>query len=159
MYFKQDSNGLFVGYHFEGGENYEEAGSVRLSLETLDNNRVLFMGDSPEGGWRDTEFTPDGRLYEIHFKQVKIHPPFKSFDEYINLTDLSMKYGSAGHRIRKGSKLDKLVKEGYRVFCMMDNDRDETHEGFLALPKESVVSIVDITHEIDIRPLFERINT
>ena len=41
--FKQLENGLYVGYHAEGSETFELAGSVKLSMETLHDDRPLFL--------------------------------------------------------------------------------------------------------------------
>lgn len=148
MHFKQTDQGHLVGYHWEGCETFQLAGAVRLSMESLDNARPLFVAHVPDGGWES------GRLYEITFKPLK---KFEAADaaEFDQLLHHSDRGGWAASPL-----LIDLAAQGHRLFCLNDAPKWDA-EAFIWQPKEAVISIRDITVDYTvpgITKLFKAIN-
>ncbi len=144
-------------YHFEGGLNFEEGGNRRLSLDSLDNERLLFLSRDIDS-WQS--FIEDQRLYRVTIKPVKEYPIISEWDKYFNLSTFSTIHGIKKHTVGKNTELASYVDEGYRLFELDKfNDKNELPELFLVKPKESVLSIEDITTQFFILPLIAEINS
>lgn len=136
-FFEQTPDGKLVGYHCEGGETFENGGSVALTMKTLDNNRPLFLGRNTD------EWVPKHlnlkkfRLYKIIFEQPSKVMTFKSFEEYQSL----LEWNPRDKRYMWSEELEKLFDQGYRLFVLDKNDADELTEAFLVCPKDYVKSI------------------
>lgn len=137
MYFRKNARGNYVGYHHQGGENFSESGGIHLSMDTLDNERPLFMANEANTEWNGWEVEPDGTLYEIEFgSDVKIWHT-DNLKAYWDLTLFT--YRSEFKQHRYSPMLEKLMAEGYRVFlCIPQN---ESSEGFLVYPKQHVIGM------------------
>lgn len=143
-------DGCYVGYHWEGGENFEEAGGVRLSMDSLDNNRPLFLSNSHMSDWDPGIYEPDALLYQIVFKIPPTHPMFTDIDEYMDLTCVKAGF----HVVTKKQK--RLAGEGYRFFIVGGNPKCHSEEAMLIRPRDWVVSITNITMFVKSMPWIEQ---
>lgn len=130
----------FVAYHWEGCETFELGGATPLSMESLDNNRFLFLTNNPNN-WKSE------RLYEVQLRKVKTY--VAPSQEAYNLFGVSesklfgvseSKYATEYHWT---PRLCMLVENGFRFF-VYEPTNGEMPEGFLVYPKESVVSIARV---------------
>lgn len=138
--FEKDKDGNYIGYHCEGGETFELAGGTRLTLNTLDNDRILFISNTPEAGWQHE----DARVLKIVFKVNKEYPTDKNFRSksdygYINLAAFT-ENTKTRFFIMENSILDNLTKQGYNLFTL-DDPIEQLPEGFITHPKQHVISI------------------
>lgn len=147
MQFEKDDQGNYIGYHWEGGETFEIAGSVNLTLDTLSNDRALFVSNTPGAGWGDVQ----SRLLKVVFRVNKPYPVFTDFrDEsptaYPNLLMFEDGDGVntlARHYIQEGSHLAGLVEQGFNLY-MLDDPKEDLPEAFITEPKRWVISIEEI---------------
>lgn len=139
-YFDFDNTGKLLGYHCEGGETFEYGGSVPLTMETLDDGRLLFMGNNVD------EWVPhhlnlgDYKLYKITFDKPPKTKVFRDFNEYHEL----FSWNDKTNRYDIQPKLQALIDTGYRLFVLDRNTQDELTESFLINPKQYVRSIEEI---------------
>lgn len=135
--FEQDEQGLHIAYHAEGGDTFELAGSIPLSVETLDDNRPLFVSNNNED-WISSHL-PEGtiRLYKIRFTLPK-QKIFKTYREY---QEVNPGWNEEDRVYVYSKKLEKLLKEGYRMFSVGENERYEIPESFIINPTQYVKSI------------------
>lgn len=148
MHFKQTEQGYWIGYHWEGCETFQLAGAIRLSMESLDNARPLFIMHLPDSGW------VSGRLYEITFRPLKKYQAMDR-EEFDCLLDYSDAEGWS-----PTDTLLELEGKGHRLMWMATDDRRDT-EAFIWQPKDAVVAIRDITVDFTvpgITKLFTAIN-
>lgn len=147
MRFEKDETGNYIGYHVEGCETFIGAGAVPLTMDTLDDNRLLFVSNNPNSWVSKSE-----RVIKITFKVNKEYPLFTNFrdqspDSYINLHEFSDQDLEKGilsrHYVGKDSTLEKLVGEGYNLF-MLDDPKEDLPEAYITNPKRWVVSMEDL---------------
>lgn len=147
MQFEKDDQGNYIGYHWEGGETFEIAGGVNLTLDTLSNERALFVSNTPGAGWGDVQ----SRLLKVVFRVNKPHPLFTDFrDEsptaYTSLLafeDGDGKTTFARHYVKEGSHLSGLTEQGFNLF-MLDDPKEDLPEAFITEPKRWVISIEEV---------------
>lgn len=138
--FDKTPEGLVVGFHCEGGETFEYSGTGKLTLDTLDNNRPLFLSHD-QHQWVPYHLDlKDYRQYKIIFEQPAKVMTYSSFNEYQNLYG----WNSKDNRYVWSEELEKLFDQGYRLFVLGKNDKDELTEAFLICPKEYVKSIEEV---------------
>lgn len=138
--FEKDEVGNYIGYHCEGGETFELSGGINLTLDTLDDNRILFISNTPYAGWQH-----DGaRILKVVFKVNKEYPTDIDFRNksdwgYTNLSSFT-ENDKTRHFVMEGSILEDLTKQGYNLFTL-DDPIEQLPEGFITNPKQHVVSI------------------
>jgi len=138
--FEKDSNGNYIGYHCEGGETFELSGGVKLTLDTLEDDRLLFISNTPNAGWQHD----DARILKVVFKVNKEYPTdtdfrSKSDCSYTNLSAFT-EGDKTRHFVMEDSILDSLTKQGYNLFTL-DDPTEQLPEGFITNPKQHVISI------------------
>lgn len=146
MQFERDDQGNYIGYHWEGGETFELAGANKLSLENLDNDRLLFVANTTDSDWGDKH----SRLLKVVF-QAKPYPLFTDFrdnspNSFNGLTTFNDGDGVttfARHRVRTDGSLPDLIQDGYNLF-MLDDPKEELPEAFITEPKRWVISIEEV---------------
>lgn len=147
MQFEKDELGNYIGYHWEGGETFEFAGAVNLSMDTLNNDRALFISNTPGAGWGDAH----SRLLKVVFSVNKPYPTFtylrdKSVNAYhilLGFKDGDGKTTLTRHYIREGSHLAGLVRQGFNLF-MLDDPKEDLPEAFITEPKKWVIAIEEM---------------
>lgn len=139
--FKQLPNGLYVGYHAEGGETFDLSGNVPLTMETLHDDRPLFLSYSKDHWF--AEHLPKGSvvLYEIHFVLPK-QMNYSSYDEY---QKVNPGWDENNKVYISTPKLTKLISEGYNMFSVGVNEIGETPESFIINPTKYVKDIIKIS--------------
>lgn len=140
--FQQLPSGLYVGYHVEGGETFELAGSIPLSMETLHNGRPLYLSNSKEH-WFSTHLkAEDFRVYEIHFEM----PPHKTYDTYAEYQKVNPMWDETNRCYRYSAELEHLIDQGYHMFSVGKNEKGEIPESFIINPTHYVKKIVSINY-------------
>ena len=136
-FFQRDGEGNYIAYHWEGGETYEIAGKVPLTLETLNNDRPLFLcPNKDEWDPKHIEDRDSYSLYEIKIKPIDlVH--YKVFDAYHSL----LKFDSELSQFKETNYLKELKSASFRLFVLGENDKDELKEAFLVTPLKYVLSI------------------
>ena len=137
-YFKQEGE-LFVGYHVEGGETFELAGSIPLSTDTLRDDFPLFIANNPSEWFpHHLENKDEYRVYKILFERI----PFFVFNEQ----SLYMKNTPRHLRDRDGRLCaDTMIQNGVRLFILDENDANDLTESCLIYPSKHVRSITQIS--------------
>lgn len=138
--YKFDEQGLCIGYHVEGGETFELAGSISLSMETLHDDRPLFLSASKTYWFSDHLTKVKLRVYEIHFEM----PKHLAFDTYKEYQEVNPWWNEDKRTYIFGKKLTKYIKDGYGMFSVGNNEKNETPESFIIHPTEYVKSIKEI---------------
>lgn len=132
-YFKRVDLNTYIGYHIEGGETFELAGSVPLSMDMLRNDRPLFLCNDP-GVWMNTD---DQCVYEITFKLPKALV-FHSNSDYHSL----FRYVAASNTWQYTKRMTQVLRSNFEGFILeTENDRGSESECFLIRPKDCVLSI------------------
>lgn len=126
-------NGLFVGYHWEGGETFEETGNQKLTLESVKGTPALFLCHDPLT-WAPTHLDiADYRLYRIVFEMPELEAVFSSINAY--------------HKVVPLSGLDQCplgLSLSVHLISMYENDRNELQESLLRYPGRYVKEITPI---------------
>ena len=138
--FEQDEEGLHIAYHVEGDETFKQVGSIPLSMETLQDHRPLFVSNNKEDWLSD--HLPEGStwLYEIRFTM----PKQKVFGTYKEYQEVNPGWNEKNKEYVYSKKLEKLLKEGYRMFSVGENELYETPESFIINPVQYIKSIKKI---------------
>lgn len=143
-YFERTIDGLYFGYHCEGGETFDLAGNIPLSVETLDNDRILFLANHYMD-WYPFYLSMDKReryrVLRCYFKMPEKTLTFNKYDEYHEL----FRYVTKTDRLVRTEKLNKYIEEGYHLFILGENDQKEITEAMLIYPKNYVTIIEEIT--------------
>lgn len=126
-----------IAYHCEGGETFYRGNGVPLSLDTLDNNRFLFISPNASEWYPCHLDSKDYTLYEITYESSSNVKVYDSFSDYHSLFG----YDELLDRYIANDNLLSLIKEGYSIFILGKNDKDELQEGFIIRPKDCVKSI------------------
>lgn len=138
--FQQLPNGQYVGYHVEGCETFELAGCIPLSMQTLHDDRQLYLSASKDD-WFPTHLKEkDFSLYEIHFEMPK-HKEFDSYNEYWKINPT---WSDKTRSYTRSKELNKLITQGYEMFSIGENEKGETPESFIINPTKHVKSITKI---------------
>lgn len=130
IYFKENENGNYVGYHVDGDENTID--KIPLSLESLNNDNKLYLCNNSEEWWPshlEKNTSKQFILLEVEFKKTKYKMYYK-WDEYME--------ASADKEI--------VEKTGIYLHIMNKNDLSELTESFLVNPKDFVISIREINN-------------
>lgn len=128
---------LAVAFHCEGGETFDNVNRVPLSMSTLDNDRFLFISQE-RNEWVPTYLDlSEYSLYEITYELPSKVKVFDSFHEYHDL----FYFNESTNKHMATPILQKYIAEGYRLFVLGENDKDELKESFLINPKDYVRAI------------------
>lgn len=138
--FQQLPNGLYVGYHVEGCETFELAGSVPLSMETLRDDRPLFLSHSDDFWFPNHLPEADFKLYEIQFSL----PKEKTYNSYKEYQKVNPWFHEESKTYIYSKALEKLIDEGYHMFSVGENEKKELPESFIINPTQYVKSIKKI---------------
>lgn len=126
---------LLIGYHIEGGETFENVDCIPLSMETISNNRPLFICKDPFQ-WNCDYLNTPLRILEIGFL-----PHIKEFNTHLN---------EVYHSLFKWREMTKdyiygdLVRNNsyINLFTLNEiNDCNELQESFIVNPADWVKSI------------------
>lgn len=123
-------------FHVEGGETFELAGSVPLSLATLDDCRPLFLCE--DKSWLRS--WPEGQPYRLLVVSVK--PGFKVWktDDLREYWKLCQWSEERGWEYRPA--LRRLLKEGFDCFSFKGkNEAGDPPEMFFINPTAWVTAI------------------
>lgn len=137
-------NKQLTSYHIESKEAKEQNNGVCLSLESLDNNRPLFLCNNPEEWWPSHLDTDGYSIYEIAYNEPPNIYKTKNYDVYHKL----FKY--TDDELNKcvfSEQLIIMIKCDTHLFELeKNNDKKELSELFLIFPKQYITSIrkVDI---------------
>lgn len=140
-YFNIDKNNNLIGYHCEGGETFEDVNNIPLSMDTLNNDRILFLCNNT------TEWYPNHlnnldnfKMYSIIFKQPLKYKTYNSLKKYLDLFD----YNDELKNYFPTNETQKLINKGCHLFILGKNIENELTEAFLVYPKNYVLSIMEI---------------
>lgn len=124
MYFKEE-NGYFVGYHIEDTDVEHP-----LTLETLDNDKILYLCANPVEwySYHLPKHTELFRVLEVKFKAAPIQTT-RSMNEYRNYAD---------------GVDDRYLHKPSVVVLPRTKSHDDISEAFISKPKELVVSIKEV---------------
>ena len=133
-------NGLYVGYHVEGHDTFDLAGAIPLSMETLHDERPLFLSTNKEDWFPDHLPRADMRVYEIQFAlpKEKICLTYKEYQIY------NPGWNETERKYIRPAELEKLIAQGYHMVSVGQNERREIPESFIIYPTLYVKSISQI---------------
>ena len=132
-----------IAYHIEGGETFELANNIPLSMKTLHDNRPLFLCSNPKEWFPYHLKDKSGyRVLEVTFIMPEHGLSFKHYDKYHEL----FWYSSENNEYIYSSVLEEHISNGFHIFVLdEDNDQKELSEIMLINPSKYVTSIMDIT--------------
>lgn len=132
-----------IAYHIEGGETFELANKIPLSMETLHDNRPLFLCNNPKEWFPYHLKDKSGyRVLEVTFTMPERGLSFKHWDKYDEL----VVYSSENNDYVYSSVLEEHISNGFHIFVLdEDNDRKELGEIMLINPTKYVTSIREIS--------------
>jgi hypothetical protein len=139
--YRQLPNGLFVGYHVEGSDTFDLAGGIPLTMETLRDDRPLFLSHSDEHWFPRHLPEADFTLYEIHFEL----PKEMTYDSYEEYQKVNPWWDEDNRKYIHTPTLKKLINEGYHMFSVGENEKKELPESFIINPSLYVKSIEKIS--------------
>lgn len=128
---------LADAFHCEGGETFDNVNRVPLSMSTLNNDRFLFMSQERDE-WVPTHL--DLTEYSLYKITYEIPSKVKVFDSFYEYHDLFY-FDESTNKPMATPILQKYIAEGYRLFVLGENDKDELKESFLINPKDYVRAI------------------
>lgn len=123
--FNTNSEGNLVGYHVEGGETFMLSTFPPLSLETLADDKPLFLGYEPRS-WFPTHLDIEGyKVLEITFSKPKILfiDNIEDYNDLIVIKEFeSPEHGNREITVTTLSDRGKeLYQEGYSLFCLTNH--------------------------------------
>lgn len=130
-----------VGYHIEGGEPFEMSGRVPLSMETLCDNRPLFLCANP------TEWNPLHlkHLDAFNFYRVVFEMPlcvvYRHQKDYLDTFEYDSRRSLMEGCYILSSGAGEAVKLGVGMFRYDSDDMHELSEGYLVHPVRDVKEI------------------
>lgn len=141
--FEKNEDGNYIGYHIECISDCKENATSQLMVETLNNDKPLFLSNNPRHWYPFHLNQPDNyRVLKVVFKPCMA----KSFDKeksYARLFHMiAYKDNPNLYKFKMKNAGKKLLEQGYQLFIL--DPKDELHEAFLCNPVDHVVSIEEI---------------
>jgi len=143
MNFLEQTDGLKIAYHWEGCETFIESGSINLSMATLSNDRPLYISNNVLD-WFPNHL-PRERIYSFKLYEISfILPKEKKFTIHSDYMHINPFYNNITKELIVNDEFTYLLDNGYKIFSIDKNDKNEIHEAFIINPITYVKRIIPI---------------